>query len=166
MRDESFVEYAADEFLVRRMMTVSKRKALITSGQSKQIKRFGSDAVESGLEEAGLDKDGVQRVIKRGDDLKAAIKAATITALKGLSVSNQFAGEEVQSDRTYPSEYTGPKPIREQIGALAEIFDLDPEPHLSSPRICPSLQTVPKAGSPCPGMMRSLPSTTKRSRLP
>src|SRR3990167_6550212 len=39
---------------------------------------------------------------------------------------NKYAGEEVSSTYTYPPEYQGPKPIEDQIKAVASIFGLDP----------------------------------------
>lgn len=99
---------------------------LITSGQQKQYIRFVEDAAERALAELGLDKDGVQRVIERGDEFQSAIKNAAYSALQKLSVSNRFKDEEIDSSYTYPKEYEGPKPIEEQINVLATIFNLDP----------------------------------------
>ncbi len=64
----------------------------ITDGQRKQYKRFVEDAADKALAEAGLDKDGIQNLIENGDEFQARI----ITGIKDLSVSNQFAGEEVE----------------------------------------------------------------------
>ena len=40
---------------------------------------------------------------------------------------NRYANEEVVSNYTYPNGYKGPRPIREQIKALARIFSLSPD---------------------------------------
>lgn len=93
----------------------------ITSGQSKQIVRFGSDAIEKALQEFGLDKDGAQRVIEHGGDFSSAMYAATLAALKELSVSDRFKDEEASSNFTYPPEYKV-KPVAEQTGILRQLF--------------------------------------------
>ena len=73
----------------------------ITSRQRKQYRRFVEDAAERALEEVGLDKDGLQRLITQGGEFQADIKAA----IAKHSVSNQFANEEVSSTYGYPSGY-------------------------------------------------------------
>ena len=86
----------------------------VTDGQKKQVKRFAEDAIDRAFAEGVLDKDGIQKLIENGDEFQADILAS----IRKLSVSNQFADEEVQSNYTYPPEYTGPKPIEDQIKAL------------------------------------------------
>ena len=71
----------------------------ITSGQSKQVVRFVSDAAESALKELGLDKDAAQRLIEQGDEIKAGI----LKLLGGLTLTNEFADEEVPSEYGYLS---------------------------------------------------------------
>lgn len=92
-------------------------KQSITSGQEKQFKRFVEDAAERALKEVGLDKDGLQRLIEQGDEFQTRI----ITGIRELSVSNQFADEEVKSDYGYLSGYK-PKGIKEQINILRKLF--------------------------------------------
>ena len=99
---------------------------LITSGQEKQIIRFGSDSVEAALKTLGLDKVGAQRVIEHGDEFTATVRNAVQVALQSLSVTDQFADEEVESEYGYLSGYE-PKPIVEQVARLRELF-----PELSS----------------------------------
>jgi len=94
----------------------------VTDGQKKQIRRFAEDAVDRAMSENFLNKDSAQMLIVNGDEFQAHI----ITGIKELSVSNQFANEEVNSSYKYPEGYKGPKPIEEQIKAIAKIFDLDP----------------------------------------
>jgi hypothetical protein len=93
-----------------------------TSGQIKQINRFGSDAIEKVLAELGLDNPGAQRVIEHGDDFAEAIRMAAITSLKDLSVSDKFKDEEVTSNYGYLSGYCKPKSITEQCNILRQIF--------------------------------------------
>lgn len=79
----------------------------ITDGQRKQYKRFVEDAADKALAEAGLDKDGIQKLIENGDKFQSRI----MTGIRELSVLNQFADEEVQSSYAYPKGY---KPNRDQ----------------------------------------------------
>ncbi|KKS58238.1 MAG: hypothetical protein UV22_C0002G0001 [Parcubacteria group bacterium GW2011_GWA2_42_35] len=107
----------------------------VTDGQKKQVKRFAEDAVDRAIAEGLLDKDGSQKLIENG----AKFQAHIIAGIKDLSVSNQFADEEVRSSDTYPKEYKGPKPIADQIKALAKIFDLDPSQALEFAKNLPAL---------------------------
>ncbi len=92
-------------------------KTLITSGQEKQYKRLVEDAADKALVKANLDKDGLQKLIENGDEFQSRI----MVAIKELSISNQFASEEVESSYGYLSGYK-PKPIVEQMKVLRELF--------------------------------------------
>ncbi|MDD5749663.1 MAG: hypothetical protein PHO91_02660 [Patescibacteria group bacterium] len=89
----------------------------ITSGQLKQYKRFVEDAAQRALQEANLDKDRIQKLISRGGEFQASI----IAAIRELSVSNQYADEEVSSKYGYLSGYVV-KPITEQCKILRQFF--------------------------------------------
>ncbi len=89
----------------------------ITSGQTKQFKRFVEDAADKALAEVGLDKNGLQKLIENGDEFQARI----IAGIRELSVSNQFADEEVESSYGYLSGYK-PKGITEQTNILRQLF--------------------------------------------
>lgn len=89
----------------------------ITDGQRKQYKRFVEDAADKALAEAGLDKDGLQKLIENGDEFQLRI----VTGIRELSVSNQFADEEVQSSYAYPKGYKV-KGITEQTNILRQLF--------------------------------------------
>ena len=93
-----------------------------TSGQQKQIIRFGSDAIEKVLEELGLDSVGAQRVIEHGDEFTRAMREAAATSLKDLSVTDKYKDEEVESNYGYLSGYEKPKSITEQCNILRQIF--------------------------------------------
>ena len=54
-------------------------------------------------------------------------------------MSNQYANEEVRSSYTYPKEYKGPKPIVDQIKAIAKIFGLDPSQAIEFAKNLPAL---------------------------
>lgn len=96
----------------------------ITSGQVKQIVRFGSDALEAVLTELDLSKNGAQCVIDdpNGEEFCEGMRIAARDLLRRLSVPNQFADEEVDSNFTYPPEYRDVKGIAEQINILCELF--------------------------------------------
>lgn len=89
----------------------------ITSGQTKQFKRFVEDAADKALAEVGLDKDGLQKLIENGDEFQARI----IAGIRELSVSNRFSDEEVESSCGYLSGYK-PKGITEQTNILRQLF--------------------------------------------
>ena len=98
----------------------------ITSGQEKQITRFAQDALDRAIKVAltkvPLDQDGMQRVIEHGDEFQSAIEVTIVAKLQELSVSNQFAGEEVSSNYGYLSGYRGPKIIADQLRILRQYF--------------------------------------------
>ncbi len=54
-------------------------------------------------------------------------------------LTDKFKDEEVESSYRYPQEYKGPKPIEEQILALAKIFNLDPTQALKYTKNLPQL---------------------------
>ncbi|MFO0704579.1 MAG: hypothetical protein U0517_01210 [Candidatus Andersenbacteria bacterium] len=89
----------------------------ITSGQHKQFKNFVKETAEKALKESSIDKDALQRLIANGGELQSSILAA----IKRLSVSNQFAGEEVSSSYVYPAGYKV-KPVADQVSILRRYF--------------------------------------------
>jgi hypothetical protein len=89
----------------------------ITDGQKKQYLRFVEDAAERALKETALDKDGIQKLIENGAEFQARI----IAGIRELSVSNQFADEEVKSSYVYPKGYKV-KGITEQTNILRQLF--------------------------------------------
>jgi len=98
----------------------------ITDEQKKQYLRFVEDATQKGaklaLEQVPLDKEGFQKLIERGDEFNSAIAALIVAKTRELSVSNQFANEEVESSYGYPSGYQKPKSITEQTNILRQFF--------------------------------------------
>lgn len=101
----------------RRRMTMETLITTVTDGQKKQVKRFAEDAVDRAIAEGLLDKDGIQKLIENGDEFQAHI----IAGIKDLSVSNQFADEEAQSNYAYPKGYKV-KEITEQTNILRQLF--------------------------------------------
>lgn len=95
-----------------------------TDGQIKQIARVASDAAEKAVKDyANFSKEGAQQV-HASPEFAARIREAVILALTELSSTDKFKDEEVRSNYTYPPEYTGVKPIGEQVDILAKIFGL------------------------------------------
>lgn len=101
----------------RRMMTMSKT-TLITSRDRKRGQYLDLCAVP--YDRARLDAESAQRLNERGGELQARIAQA----IRELSLSNRYADGEVESTFTYPPEYTGPKPIEQQIDMIAKTFSL------------------------------------------
>lgn len=92
----------------------------ITEGQKKQYQRFVEDAAGRAWKKIqNLNKDEFQRFIEKGDEFSDDIVASVMK----LSISNQFADEEVPSEYGYLSGYnSGVKPITEQTERLRELL--------------------------------------------
>jgi len=88
-----------------------------TDGQKKQVKRFAEDAVDRAIAEGLLDKDGIQKLIEKGDEFQADL----IASVKKHSVNNRFANEEVESSYGYLSGYK-PRGITEQTNILRQLI--------------------------------------------
>ncbi len=102
-------------------MTMTRR---ITSGQRDGIVELARARTAKVVDAMGLDSDSAQLVIMNGHEFGQIVGDAVRAALTRLSVSQQFVDEEVESNWTYPDEYTGPAPIGEQVGKLAALFGL------------------------------------------
>jgi len=89
----------------------------VTDGQKKQVKRFAEDAIDRAFAEGVLDKDGIQKLVEKGDEFQDDI----VASIRKLSVSNQFADEEAESSYGYLSGYK-PKGITEQTNRLRELI--------------------------------------------
>ncbi len=92
--------------------------------------------VEAAYNKAGLSEEEAQRV-NDAPGLPAVVRDF-ITANRS---GNKFANEELPSPSftTYPPEYQGPKPIADQIQAIAKIFYLDPRHALEFAQNLPAL---------------------------
>jgi len=101
----------------RRRMTMETLITTVTDGQKKQVKRLVEDAVDRAIADGLLGKDSIQKLFENGDKFQAHI----ITGIRELSVSNQFAKEEVQSSCVYPKGYRV-KGITEQTNILRQLF--------------------------------------------
>ena len=90
----------------------------ITSGQMKQYKRFVEDAADRALTQAGVGREGLQRLIESGGEFQVGL----VTLITKFAMSDQFADEEVESNCGYGAGYKGPKPIAEQVLILRAAF--------------------------------------------
>ncbi|MEK7132282.1 MAG: hypothetical protein AAB833_02070 [Patescibacteria group bacterium] len=98
--------------------------ARITSGQKDQIGGFSTAATRKVVDALDLDKDQAQLVIENGGEFSQMVGDAVRSAVMRLSVSQEYANEEIASTWVYPPEYTGPAPIGEQIDRLVALFGL------------------------------------------
>ncbi|MBI4136125.1 MAG: hypothetical protein HY481_01030 [Candidatus Vogelbacteria bacterium] len=112
-------------------MTMSQ--TLITSRDPKGLHATG--LFEAVYNKSKLDDARAQRLNEHGGELQDGIAKL----IAELSVSNQYANEEVRSNYTYPKEYKGPKPINDQIKAIAKIFGLDPGQAIEFAKNLPAL---------------------------
>ncbi len=108
-------------------------QTLITSRDPKGLHAVG--LFEAVYNKSKLDEARAQRLNERGGELQDGIAKL----IAELSVSDQYANEEVRSNYTYPKEYKGPKPIADQIKAIAKIFDLDPSQAIEFAKNLPAL---------------------------
>lgn len=98
--------------------------AEIAPEQRDQITELATARTRKVVDEMTLDIDQAQLVITNGDEFGQIVGDAVRSALARLSVSQEYANEEVASTWAYPPEYTGPAPIGEQINKLATLFSL------------------------------------------
>jgi len=108
-------------------------QTLITSRDPKGLHAVG--LFEAAYNKSKLDDARAQRLNERGGELQDGIAKL----IAELSVSNQYANEEVRSSYTYPKEYKGPKPIVDQIKAITKIFGLDPSQAIEFAKNLPAL---------------------------
>lgn len=97
-----------------------------------------------GLKFVSVVEDAYNKTLLSEEEAQRVNEASGLAELVGKFIaekrkSNQFGDEEVGSTYTYPTEYTGPEPIGEQIGVIAEIFGLDPGHALEFAKNLPEL---------------------------
>lgn len=109
------------------MTAITQTKA--TDGQIRQIKRFGSDAIDKALNELNLKKSEAQFIIENGNIFTKSIHDTAIASLKKISFSNwppkppSFKAQrrKIVCKSGYHSSYK-PKKITEQIYCLRKFF--------------------------------------------
>jgi len=89
---------------------------LITSRDPKG--RQTMSIIEAAYNKAKLDDDSAQLLNERGDELKAGVSEL----IAKLSITNEYADEEVESTYGYLSGYTKPKTVPEQVNILSGLF--------------------------------------------
>lgn len=103
------------------MMAMSKTLIASESPKGREILRN----VALGLDAAGLNEDGLQRVVEKARELQKG----TTTLVTDLAVTDRFINQQVASTWTYPPEYQGAKDFHAQIESLLGILPgFDPEP--------------------------------------
>ena len=103
---------------------------LTLANKKKQIRILFGSGVAHGINIAlgELDESALDELLDNGDTARARVIEVVTKTARELSVTNQFANEEVSSNYAYPAEYKGPRPIREQVKMVAKIFGLDAAP--------------------------------------
>jgi hypothetical protein len=97
-----------------------------TDGQVRQYKDLVAAAAERAaklaLEKSNVDKEGMQRILTHGDEIREAVAEVVISKTNKLSiVPDKFAAEEVDGNFGYPEAYQV-KGIAEQVCRLKELF--------------------------------------------
>ncbi len=82
------------------------------------VKDSAKHATDLALGKTKTDQDGWQRVLEHGDELRTAIAEVIVAKTRELSISNQYANEEVKSRYAYFSGYQKPVEIADQIDIL------------------------------------------------
>jgi hypothetical protein len=115
----------------KKMMTTKK---LITSDDPKG--RQTTDLFRGAYNKAQLTEEQAQRLNEnRGGEFTTEL----LQLIQKHSATNQYESEVVSSNYTYPKEYKGPKPIREQVQTIATMFGLDPTQALEFAKNLPTL---------------------------
>ena len=93
--------------------------------------------VEAAYNKANL-TDGADGEAQRVNDTPGLADHIAVW-LEEHRTTDKFKDEEVRAAYGYPKEYKGPKPIEQQIKAIAEIFGLDPAQTLEYAKKLPVL---------------------------
>lgn len=107
-----------------------------TEDQERQLRQMAEAITVSGvklaLEKVNPDREGLQRLLGQGDEIKSAMADFWLNQLRYRAVTNQYADEEVESSYRYLSGYS-PKNVVVQLGCLQHLFpDLGfPQPSIT-----------------------------------
>ncbi|OGM01132.1 hypothetical protein A2480_00425 [Candidatus Uhrbacteria bacterium RIFOXYC2_FULL_47_19] len=112
---------------------MTKSSVHVNSRDSEGIRTI--DIFEAAYDRAELDEFRAQQLNKNGDELQKSVAELIVK----LSRNYQFTDKEVHSDCAYPPKYEGPKPITDQIRAIAKIFGLNPSQALEFAQRLPEL---------------------------
>ncbi len=94
-------------------------KILVTSHDPQGL--HAVSIFETAYNQSNLDDTLAQRLSDRAEELQSGIAKL----IAELSRSDRYSLEETASDYAYPNKYDGPKPIAEQVRAIARLFHLD-----------------------------------------
>src|SRR3989344_6621926 len=113
-------------------MSTTLAPSRVTARDPKGLKLMS--VVEAAYNKAGLTEEEAQRV----NDTPGL--ADVVAEFIGQNRStNKFKDEEVRAAYGYPNEYKGPKPIADQVKAIAKIFGLDSASALEYAKKLPAL---------------------------
>ena len=114
---------------------MSKKPTLATSVTSRDPKGLKATTIfTDAYDGLKLDDDRAQR-LNESAEFSAGLKQLMIEC----STPDRFKDEETNSNYVYPKEYKGPRPIIEQIAAIANVFDIDPTQALVYAKNLPEL---------------------------
>lgn len=102
-------------------MNIEETIASIHDYDKKLLVRVFEEMSDRIQKEIGFNKDRILKLIDNRNDFQDGIGNLVTSILH----SDRFADEEVLSNYVYPKAYNGPKPIKDQIKQIAEIFNLD-----------------------------------------
>ncbi len=112
---------------------MSKTLAPSVTTRDKKGLKFMS-VVDAAYNKAGLSEDEAQRV-----NDTPGLGNLVSKFIADSRFSDKYKNEETESSCVYPSTYKGPKPIEQQIAAIAEIYGLDPTQALEYVKNLPAL---------------------------
>lgn len=116
-------------------MSTTLAPSKVTARDPKGLKFMS--VVEAAYNKAGL-TDGADGEAQRVNDTPG-LADHIVAWLEEHRTTNKFKDEEVRAACGYPKEYKGPKPIEQQIKAIAEIFGLNPASALEYAKNLPVL---------------------------
>lgn len=112
----------------------------ITSAQTDKVADLGREAVKTAVGKVNpTSTDAQNGIIGNGGEFKSRVEKAVEAIIMEMTTPNKYANEVVSSNYTYPKEYQGPKPIREQVETIATMFGLDPTTALEFAKNLPTL---------------------------
>ena len=117
------------------MSTKTLAPSVVTARDPKGLKFMS--IVEAAYNKANL-TDGADGEAQRVNDTPGLADHIAVW-LEEHRTTDKFKDEEVRAAYGYPKEYKGPKPIEQQIKAIAEVFGLDPAQALEYAKKLPVL---------------------------
>jgi len=116
-------------------MSTTLAPSKVTARDPKGLKFMS--VVEAAYNKAGL-TDGADGEAQRVNDTPG-LSDVVASFIADNRRANKYKNEEVQVAYSYPKEYKGPKPIADQVKAIAKIFGLDSAEALEYAKHLPAL---------------------------